>query len=148
MTAKMPQDSRVTAGQGLKIGFFVATCFSIIVLLGRLLLGPAAFQQVGLNWITIIAVYYVTLPIGGFAYGTLSPCRLNPFGAIARGVLFMLPAYVLFTTLIGFATGKVPSIKTGVLLGLSLAVFGGSIMGLWTWIDDTKGRRPDIRERT
>jgi len=144
----MPQDSRVNAGQGVKIGFFVATCFSIIVLLGRLLLGPATFQQFGLNWITIIAVYYVTLPIGGFAYGMLSPYRLNPFGAIARGVLFMLPAYVLFATLIGFAAGRVPSIKTGLVLGLSLAVFGGSILGLWTWIDDTKGRRPDIRQRT
>ena len=73
------------------------------------------------------------------------PYRRNPAGAMVRGIAFMLPAYVVFTTLIGFATGKLPSLKVCLILGLVLGVLGGSMLGLWMWIDETRGRIDRIR---
>ncbi|SRR6266568_2805847 len=140
-----PKNSAVTVRQGLRIGLFGATCLSLLVVLGRVALGPGAFNRFGISWLTIIAVYFVTLSIGGLAIGALSPYRRNPAGAMVRGIAFMLPGYVVFTTLIGFGTGKLPSLKVCLILGLVLGVVGGSILGLWMWIDETGGRADRIR---
>src|SRR5882672_9300797 len=140
-----PQNSAITVRQGLRVGLFGATWFSLLVVLGRVALGPGAFNRFGIGWLTIIAVYYATLSIGGVAFGALSPYRRNPAGAMVRGIAFMLPAYVVFTTLIGFATGKLPSLKVCLILGLVLGVLGGSMLGLWMWIDETRGRIDRIR---
>src|SRR2546426_11024828 len=131
---KIPRTKEATIREGLKIGLFIATCYSVVVLLSRLLLGPGAFHRFGISWLAIIAVYYVALPIGGLAFGALSPYRLNPVGAMARGFLFVLPVYVAFTTLIGLGVGQLP-VKAGLLLGLVIAAFAGSTLGLWIWID-------------
>ncbi len=132
--AKSAQSRPATVRQGLQIGLFMATCFSLLVLLGRFVLGPGAFNRFGIAWFTIIAVYYVTLCAGGVAFGALSPYRRNPFGAMARGVAFMLPGYVVFTSLIGLGTGKLPSMKVGLIIGLILGMVGGCVLGLWMWI--------------
>ena len=145
---KNPQSSAATIREGLKIGLFVATCFSLFVVLGRLVLGPGAFQRFGISWVTIVAVYYATLSIGGLAFGGLSRYRLSPVGAMARGILFMLPGYLVFTTLIGFGTGKLPSSEVALWLALIIGVFAGSILGLWMWIDDTKSLRGRASERS
>jgi len=117
------------------------------VLLSRLVLGPGAFRRFGISWLTIIAVYYLAFSIGGLAFGALSRYRLNPVGAMARGFLFVLPVYVAFTTLIGLGVGQLP-LKAGLLLGLVIAAFAGSTLGLWMWVDDTKGRKDNVAGRS
>ncbi len=139
------QSSAVTVRQGLQIGLIVATCFSLLVLLGRFVFGPGAFNRFGLGWFAIITIYYVTLSAGGVAFGALSPYRRNPFGAMARGVAFMLPGYVVFTSLIGLGSGKLPSMKVGLIIGLTLGLVGGCVLGLWMWIDETGGRMDRAR---
>src|SRR5947199_9661830 len=133
--------------EGVNIRLFIATCYSVIVLLSRLVLGPGAFRRFGISWLTIIAVYYLAFSIGGLAFGALSRYRLNPVGAMARGFHFVLPVYVAFTTLIGLGVGQLP-LKAGLLLGLVIAAFAGSTLGLWMWVHDTKGRKDNVAGRS
>ena len=140
-----PRSSAATGLQGLRVGLFIATCFSVLVLLGRLALGPGVLTRFGIGWLTIIGVYYLTLSVGGAAFGALTPYRRNPIGAMARGVVLMLPGYVVFTPLVGLGTGTLPSLRITVIIGLVLGIVGGCVLGLWMWIDETQGRTDRAR---
>lgn len=126
---------------GLKVGLLLATVLSAWVTIVGLALGAHAFERIGLSWVQIVSLYYVALPLGGAASGAVEPLRRYAWGAMLQGFLLVLPVYVGVVVSIGLALGKVPSVAVGVIIGLLLAAFGGSTLGLWIWIEDRQKER-------
>lgn len=121
---------------GLRIGLIIATVLSVWATIVRIALGPGAFERFGLSWAQIVSLYYVTLSLGGCAYGVVEPLRRYALGAILQGLLLVLPAYVGISVAIGLMLDRSPSVGSDVVLGAIIAIFVGSFVGLWIWIEE------------
>jgi len=121
---------------GLRSGLALATLFSLLVTVERLLLGPGAFARVGMPWEELVTLYFVTFSLGGLAYGALLPLR-RPGGldlaAMASGVLFVTPMYLGCAVLM---SPLFPSVQVALGVGAFVAFFVGIPVGLTRWDND------------
>jgi len=120
--------------KGLKSGLAVATFFTLLVTAQRILLGPHAFERVGMSWLEIVGVYYVAFSVGGCAYGALLPFKRRYIvAAMMAGILLVLPLYLAMGFLIGVGLNKAPSVGVAVAVGVVAALLVGIPLGLRDW---------------
>ena len=125
---------------GLRSGLIVATFFSLVVTVQRLLLGPNAFARLGMTWAAIVALYYVAFCLGGCAYGALLPLKpKNLLAAMMSGVLLVLPVYLGFGVFIGLALNKAPTLGVALTAGAVAAVLVGIPVGLRDFGSEREG---------
>ena len=149
----MPEAVGAAAGfrdgikSGVRYGLKLATLFSLIATVERVLLGPRAFANLGMGWIEIVILYYVAFALGGCGYGALLPLRrwegLDP-AAMMSGVLLVAPGYFGFALLLAPQFGSIPS-AFGTAGFVTLLV--GPVAGLWRW-DYDRERDRQQREPT
>jgi len=127
---------RKSIRSGLRYGLTLATLFSLVVTVQRVLLGPGAFVRYGLRWEELVTLYYVAFSLGGVAYGALLPLRRVPgfdLAAMMSGVVFVAPMYL------GAAVLMWPlfqSPQLAVTVGVFVAFFVGVPLGLYWWDND------------
>ncbi len=148
--AGFPQSTRLGAQEnlrwGLRLGLIMATCFSVAVVIARVVIGPGALQRFGISWAAIIAVYYVALSLGGLAFGALLPLKRHPLGAMVLGFLLVLPMYAALSVLMGLGLKEIPSVRVGLIIGAILAAVVGGAVGISIWSDEQKEQR-DVQTR-
>jgi hypothetical protein len=114
----------------------MATVFSLVVALQRVILGPRAFVRLGMSWTEIVAIYYVGLALGGCAYGALRPLSHYLPVAMLSGVLLVLPVCVALGVIIGLGLNKADNVQDAVTLGAAAAFLVGLPLGIMYWTDE------------
>jgi hypothetical protein len=125
-------------------GALVATLFVVWVTFLRLTAGTAAFARAGVTYPATVALYYVALPLGGVAVGTLWGLRRHLLGAILIGVACMIPLY-FGVAIIERKAGDpwLPDLRSATILSV---IIGGAV-GVKVWWDERKDRsEPDERK--
>jgi hypothetical protein len=119
----------------------MATAFSLVVAVQRVLVGPHAFLRLGMSWIEIVAIYYVGLSLGGCAYGALRPLsrRYLPI-AMLSGVLLVLPVCLALGVFLGLGINKTDNVEVAVTLGAAAAFCIGLPLGIMNWTDEQAQR--------
>jgi len=130
------KDLRKSIRSGLRTGLVLATLFSVLVTVQRMLMGAAAFARLGIRWEEVVALYYVAFSLGGSAYGALLPlrrARAFDLAAMTSGVLFVAPMYLGAAVLM---SRLFPSLRVAVTGGIVAALFVGVPLGLFWWDTD------------
>lgn len=123
---------------GATVGLVIATCFSVVATVMRMLLGARAFDRIGLSWGLLVLVYFGALGIGGGVYGALLPLRRHIAGAGLLGFMLVFPMYLSLSVLIGLALKLIPTVAVGLVIGALLSAFVGVPLGISLWMDDQK----------
>jgi hypothetical protein len=114
----------------------MATVFSLVVAVQRVLLGPHAFVRLGMSWTEIVAIYYVGLALGGCAYGALRPLSQYLPVAMLSGVLLVLPVCLSLGVFLGLGLNKTDDVEVAVTLGAAAAFLIGAPLGIMNWTDE------------
>jgi len=120
-------------------GLCLAIVYSISVTLQRVFLGPEFLTRMGLSWGSLIALYFVALPVGGILAGLLYRFLWRSLlGAAVLGAIGALPLYLGASLLVAHGSSMWSSIVTGGTV-LGTVVVGGGV-GMVLWSDDVKER--------
>ena len=135
--------------RGVRTGVFIATAFSLVLTLIRVLVGSSAFDRIGASWLEIVAIYFLCLAVGGGAHGALVPLKRFAVGAAFLGFLFALPMYLGLATILRLGMAKVPPFHVALTIGIILSALVGGSVGLLTWSKDRlqEDAKPTSRPR-
>ena len=92
----------------------------------------------GLSWGSLIALYFVALPVGGILAGLLYRLLWRSLlGAAVLGAIGALPLYLGASLLVAHGSSMWSSIVTG---GTVLGIVVVGAVGMVLWSDDVKER--------
>jgi len=120
----------------VRYGFYMATCFSILLVPAALLTGNRPLSRYGLTPLAIAAVYYLAGIVGGVVVALAYPINRWFLGAFALGSLAVAPVYVGFGLLLR-SSDDPPSLPW--VLGGTLALLVGGGVGTQIWSEEHKG---------
>ena len=132
----IPTDLLSRIRKFVRVGLYMATAFSLLLVPLALLVGNRPLTRYGLTPLQIAAVYFLAGIVGGVVVALVYPINRWFLGAFVLGSLALAPVYVGFSLLLR-SSDDPPSLPWA--LGGTLALLVGGGVGTQIWSEQHRG---------